>query len=113
MREWRYPAVANAALTERLASLAGAVAHRCGSQTRTSSGTPQANWPRPFTSFGLARSKDKKLIAQICLNSAGLKVSAILKLISDDRWYLDRHKGSHRQCRHPAKQGLVTAEQRL
>jgi predicted RNA binding protein YcfA (HicA-like mRNA interferase family) len=37
-----------------------------------------------------------------------LKVSAILKLISDDGWYLDRQRGSHRQYKHPVKRGLVT-----
>lgn len=37
-----------------------------------------------------------------------LKVSAILRLISDDGWYLDRQRGSHRQYKHPTKRGVVT-----
>jgi len=32
----------------------------------------------------------------------------VIKLIEDDGWYLDRQKGSHRQYKHPVKNGLVT-----
>lgn len=37
-----------------------------------------------------------------------VKVRAILKLIEDDGWYLDRTRGSHRQYRHRQKKGVVT-----
>jgi len=33
---------------------------------------------------------------------------AVIKLIEDDGWYLDRTRGSHRQYKHPQKRGLVT-----
>ncbi len=37
------------------------------------------------------------------------KVSEILKMLSDDDWYLHAHKGtSHRQFKHPSKKGKVT-----
>ena len=39
---------------------------------------------------------------------AALKVAAILKLVINDGWYLDRQRGSHRQYKHPTKRGLVT-----
>jgi predicted RNA binding protein YcfA (HicA-like mRNA interferase family) len=32
----------------------------------------------------------------------------ILRLLSEDGWYLDRTRGSHRQFRHPVKPGVVT-----
>jgi predicted RNA binding protein YcfA (HicA-like mRNA interferase family) len=41
-------------------------------------------------------------------NSDPLKVSVIIKLISNDGWYLDRQRGSHRQYKHSRKRGLVT-----
>jgi predicted RNA binding protein YcfA (HicA-like mRNA interferase family) len=37
-----------------------------------------------------------------------LKVSEILKLIEADGWYLAATRGSHRQYKHPDKQGRVT-----
>ena len=37
-----------------------------------------------------------------------LKVSAIIKLIEADGWYLVRTKSSHRQYRHPTKPGTTT-----
>ncbi|MGH3719665.1 MAG: type II toxin-antitoxin system HicA family toxin [Pseudonocardiaceae bacterium] len=33
----------------------------------------------------------------------------MLKLIESDGWQLARTRGSHRQYKHPAKSGLVTA----
>jgi predicted RNA binding protein YcfA (HicA-like mRNA interferase family) len=36
------------------------------------------------------------------------KVSDILKLLSDDGWYIVGMRGSHRQLRHPTKPGRVT-----
>jgi len=32
----------------------------------------------------------------------------IIKLIEADGWYLVRQKGSHKQYKHPTKEGLVT-----
>ena len=37
-----------------------------------------------------------------------LKVREVIKLLEDDGWYQARMKGSHRQFKHPTKQGLVT-----
>jgi predicted RNA binding protein YcfA (HicA-like mRNA interferase family) len=40
---------------------------------------------------------------------AAMKVRAMIKLIEEeDGWYLDRTRGSHRQCRHDQKKGVVT-----
>jgi predicted RNA binding protein YcfA (HicA-like mRNA interferase family) len=39
---------------------------------------------------------------------AAMKVRAMIKLIEEDGWYLDRTRGSHRQYRHDQKQGVVT-----
>jgi predicted RNA binding protein YcfA (HicA-like mRNA interferase family) len=39
---------------------------------------------------------------------AAMKVRAIIKLIEEDGWYLDRTRGSHRQYRHDQKKGVVT-----
>ena len=36
------------------------------------------------------------------------KVSEILKMLAKEGWYIDRQKGSHRQMKHPSRQGLVT-----
>jgi predicted RNA binding protein YcfA (HicA-like mRNA interferase family) len=37
-----------------------------------------------------------------------MKVREILKLLKDDGWYLVTTEGSHRQLKHPTKQGRVT-----
>ena len=37
-----------------------------------------------------------------------VKVRDIIKLLKQDGWYLVRTRGSHRQYKHPVKQGLVT-----
>lgn len=37
-----------------------------------------------------------------------MKVKEVLKLIEEDGWYLVGTKGSHRQYKHPHKQGRVT-----
>lgn len=37
-----------------------------------------------------------------------MNVKNIIKVLKDDGWYLDRTKGSHRQFKHPRKQGIVT-----
>jgi predicted RNA binding protein YcfA (HicA-like mRNA interferase family) len=37
-----------------------------------------------------------------------MKVSDILRMLSDDGWYLASTKGSHRQFKHPSKPGRVT-----
>jgi predicted RNA binding protein YcfA (HicA-like mRNA interferase family) len=43
------------------------------------------------------------------LNEAdNLKVRAVIKLVEEDGWFLDRTKGSHRQYKHHFKSGLVT-----
>jgi|GEM_PF-1561401 len=36
------------------------------------------------------------------------KVRDIIRLIEQDGWFVVRTKGSHRQCKHPAKPGRVT-----
>ncbi|MEX0782740.1 MAG: type II toxin-antitoxin system HicA family toxin [Dehalococcoidia bacterium] len=37
-----------------------------------------------------------------------MKVRDVLKLLSDDGWYHERTRGSHRQFRHPTKPGTTT-----
>jgi predicted RNA binding protein YcfA (HicA-like mRNA interferase family) len=37
-----------------------------------------------------------------------MKVWAVIRLLEQDGWYLDRQSGSHRQFRHPTKRGTVT-----
>ncbi len=37
-----------------------------------------------------------------------MKVRDIIKLIEEEGWELARTKGSHRQYKHPIKQGVVT-----
>lgn len=37
-----------------------------------------------------------------------MKVSDILKMLTEDGWYLVATKGSHRQFKHPSKPGRVT-----
>jgi predicted RNA binding protein YcfA (HicA-like mRNA interferase family) len=37
-----------------------------------------------------------------------MKIREVLRVLSDDGWYLDRTRGSHRQLRHPVKKGTVT-----
>ncbi|MEG1861003.1 MAG: type II toxin-antitoxin system HicA family toxin [Bacteroidaceae bacterium] len=37
-----------------------------------------------------------------------VKVSAILKVLQKDGWFLVRQKGSHRQFHHPTKKETVT-----
>ncbi|MCK4577481.1 MAG: type II toxin-antitoxin system HicA family toxin [Candidatus Marinimicrobia bacterium] len=37
-----------------------------------------------------------------------MKVREVIRLMEHDGWYLVRTKGSHRQFKHPAKQGTVT-----
>jgi predicted RNA binding protein YcfA (HicA-like mRNA interferase family) len=37
-----------------------------------------------------------------------MKIRDIIKLIEKDGWYLVAAKGSHRQYKHPMKQGRVT-----
>ncbi|HAK96054.1 MAG TPA: addiction module toxin, HicA family [Planctomycetes bacterium] len=37
-----------------------------------------------------------------------MKVSAVLRLLRDDGWFLARTRGSHQQYKHGTKPGLVT-----
>lgn len=37
-----------------------------------------------------------------------LKVKEVIKMLEDDGWYLKNLKGSHRQFKHPTKEGKVT-----
>lgn len=37
-----------------------------------------------------------------------VKVSAILKALHEDGWYMVHQKGSHRQFKHPTKSGKTT-----
>lgn len=37
-----------------------------------------------------------------------MKIRDVIKLIEGNDWYLVRTRGSHRQYRHPYKDGLVT-----
>lgn len=37
-----------------------------------------------------------------------MKVSAVLRMLQDDGWFLVATRGSHRQFKHPHKPGRVT-----
>ena len=37
-----------------------------------------------------------------------MKIREIIRIIEEDGWWLVRTRGSHRQYKHPIKQGLVT-----
>ncbi len=37
-----------------------------------------------------------------------MKVRKILRILSNDGWYVSRTRGSHRQLKHPVKRGKVT-----
>jgi predicted RNA binding protein YcfA (HicA-like mRNA interferase family) len=37
-----------------------------------------------------------------------MKVSAVLRILHDDGWFLAATRGSHRQFKHPHKSGRVT-----
>ena len=37
-----------------------------------------------------------------------MKVKDLINFLENDGWYLDRTKGSHRQFKHPTRQGTVT-----
>lgn len=37
-----------------------------------------------------------------------VKVSKILRILTDDGWYLDRYNVDHREFKHPTKKGVVT-----
>ena len=37
-----------------------------------------------------------------------MKVRAVIKMIEEDGWFLDRTRGSNRQYKHHFKRGLVT-----
>ena len=41
-------------------------------------------------------------------NKRLMKIRPLIKLIQDDGWYLVRIRGSHRQFKHPTKNGTVT-----
>ena len=40
------------------------------------------------------------------------KVKEVLKKLTDDGWYLHNQKGSHRQFKHPTKEGKVTVNKK-
>jgi len=42
-----------------------------------------------------------------------MKVKEIIEIIEMDGWYIDRFKGSHRQFKHPDKNGTVTIAGKL
>lgn len=42
-----------------------------------------------------------------------MKVRDVIRRLSADGWYLDRTRGSHRQFKHPVKQGMVTVPGKL
>ena len=43
-----------------------------------------------------------------CRGGSGLKVRALLKVLKQDGWDIERTRGSHRQFVHPIKSGTVT-----
>lgn len=41
------------------------------------------------------------------------KVEHVVKLLTEDGWYLERTNGSHRQFHHPVKTGTVTVSGKM
>lgn len=39
-----------------------------------------------------------------------VKVSKILRILTDDGWYLDRYNGDHREFKHPTKKGCCNCQ---
>ncbi len=37
-----------------------------------------------------------------------MKVRAVLRILKEDGWVIQRTRGSHRQLKHPTKRGTVT-----
>ncbi len=37
-----------------------------------------------------------------------MKIRDVVKMLEDEKWFIVRTRGSHRQYKHPTKQGLVT-----
>lgn len=37
-----------------------------------------------------------------------VKIKDVLRMLKDDGWYESRQRGSHKQFKHPLKQGIVT-----
>ncbi len=37
-----------------------------------------------------------------------MQSSKIIRMLTDDGWYIERIKGSHHHFKHPAKPGLIT-----
>ncbi len=42
-----------------------------------------------------------------------MRVRAVIKLVEEDGWFLDRTRGSYRQYKHHFKKGLVTISGKL
>lgn len=42
-----------------------------------------------------------------------MKVKEILRILTDEGWVIVRQKGSHRQLKHPTKEGTVTVAGKL
>ena len=40
------------------------------------------------------------------------KVKEVIKMLEREGWYIDRQRGTHRQFKHPTKNGTVTVNQR-
>ncbi len=45
--------------------------------------------------------------------AVGVKVRDVIKRLEADGWYFVRTRGSHRQFKHPVKQGVVTVPGKL
>ncbi|KJU87019.1 YcfA-like protein [Candidatus Magnetobacterium bavaricum] len=37
-----------------------------------------------------------------------MKVKDVLRILTEDGWYIERMRGSHRQLKHRVKKGIVT-----
>ena len=47
-------------------------------------------------------------MGDVKIRTLTMKVREVIKLLTDDGWFLHRTKGSHRHFRHPTKSGKVT-----
>ena len=67
------------------------------------SGFNKAEFKNAHSYRRLAKSKIKPI----------RKVKHLIRFIQEDRWYLDRIKGSHRHFKHSIKPGIVTVPKQL
>jgi predicted RNA binding protein YcfA (HicA-like mRNA interferase family) len=76
-----------------------------GQPTVGSNPTPSALAPSSGSGH---RWRTNEVVVSTDLYGHAMKVRAVIRMLEDDGWRLDRQRGSHRQYRHPTKRGTVT-----